>query len=280
MQNKTKLRLLRVAKAVTIIILVIIITFPIYWMVVTALTERNAILNNDSVFLNIENTTLSNFQTIIESKPLLTWFSNSTVVTISSAFIAVIVSILAGYCISRYRYKGVNVMSFSLLLIRMLPETLLVVPLYIMFAKAGLINRHLALVISNITFAVPFSVWMLKGYFDGIPTSLEEAARIDGCNRFQALWKVVVPLALPGIAATSIYCCIICWSEFMFARLFIKQATKWTITVGVASLVGEYTIIWGEIMAAAAITAIPIALVFIVVQKYMVSGMTSGAVKG
>ena len=121
---------------------------------------------------------------------------------------------------------------------------------------------------------------MMKGYFDSIPTTLEEAARIDGCSRLQSVRKVILPLATPGIAATATYSAILGWSEFLFARTFITQPQKWTVTVGISSLMGEYTIIWGEVMAAAALSVLPIALVFVFLEKYMVAGVTAGAVKG
>lgn len=263
-----------------IILSVIILAFPLYWMVVTALTTRSALLDNISVLPGLGNMTLQNFTKILDAHPILTWFGNSIFVTAFSTVIAIIVSTMAAYSMSRFRYKSTNFLGFFLLVVRMLPETLLVVPLYMMFTNMRLINNYASLIISNITFIIPFSTWMMKGYFDSIPTTLEEAARIDGCSRIQAVRKVIVPLATPGIAATATYSAILGWSEFLFARTFITRPDKWTITVGISSLMGEYTIIWGEVMAAAAISIIPIALVFIFLEKYMVAGVTAGAVKG
>lgn len=263
-----------------IILSVIILAFPLYWMVVTALTTRSALLDNISVLPGLGNMTLQNFTKILDAHPILTWFGNSIFVTAFSTVIAIIVSTMAAYSMSRFRYKSTNFLGFFLLVVRMLPETLLVVPLYMMFTNMRLINNYASLIISNITFIIPFSTWMMKGYFDSIPTTLEEAARIDGCSRIQAVRRVIVPLATPGIAATATYSAILGWSEFLFARTFITRPDKWTITVGISSLMGEYTIIWGEVMAAAAISIIPIALVFIFLEKYMVAGVTAGAVKG
>lgn len=194
--------------------------------------------------------------------------------------LSIIVSVMAAYSMSRFKYRSTNFLGFFLLVVRMLPETLLVVPLYMMFTGMRLINNFASLIISNITFIIPFATWMMKGYFDSIPITLEEAARIDGCSRVQAVRKVIVPLATPGIAATATYSAILGWSEFLFARTFITKPEKWTMTVGISSLMGEYTIIWGEIMAAAVISILPIALVFIFLEKYMVAGVTAGAVKG
>lgn len=263
-----------------IVFAVIVLAFPLYWMAVTALTKRSALLDNVTVIPEIENLTLDNFKTIVDSQPIFAWFGNSLFVTVFSTIIAIIVSTMAAYSMSRFKYRSTNFLGFFLLVVRMLPETLLVVPLYMMFTNMKLINNFASLIISNITFIIPFSTWMMKGYFDSIPTTLEEAARIDGCNRIQAVRKVVFPLATPGIAATATYSAILAWSEFLFARTFITKPDKWTITVGMSSLMGEHMIIWGEVMAAAAISIVPIALVFIFLEKYMVAGVTAGAVKG
>lgn len=271
---------LSVMKYAAITLAAVILAFPLYWMLITAFTQRSYLLENSNVLPQFKYFTLENFSTILKTQPILTWFINSLYVTVFSTFLAIIVSTMAGYSMSRFKYFSTNLLGFFLLIVRMLPETLLVVPLYIMFSKSGLINNYASLIISNITFVIPFASWMMKSYFDGIPYSLEESARIDGCNRFQAVRRVVLPLTKTGLAATATYSAILCWSEFLFSRTFMMQPVKWTITVGISSLIGEYTIIWGEIMAATAISIIPIALIFIFLEKYMVAGVTSGAVKG
>lgn len=273
-------RLRQMSMYLLIVLAVIVLAFPLYWMLVTSLTTRSALLENVQVLPNISNMTLDNFKKILRMHPMLTWFGNSLFVTCFSTIAAIVVSTMAAYSMSRYKYRSTNFLGFFLLVVRMLPETLLVVPLYMMFTNMKLINNYASLIISNITFIIPFATWMMKGYFDSISPSLEEAARIDGCSRLQAVRKVIVPLATPGIAATATYSAILGWSEFLFARTFITKPDKWTITVGISSLMGEYTIIWGEVMAAAAISIIPIALVFIFLEKYMVAGVTAGAVKG
>lgn len=260
--------------------LLVILAFPLYWMVVTSLTDRSSLLSNVRVLPKLDNMTFSNYGKILESHPILSWFANSLFVTGFSTVLAIIVSAMAAYSMSRFKYRSTNFLGFFLLVVRMIPETLLIVPLYMMFTNMRLINHFASLIISNITFVIPFATWMMKGYFDSIPITLEEAAQIDGCSRIKAVRKVIVPLAAPGIAATATYSAILGWSEFLFARTFITKPEKWTITVGISSLMGEYTIIWGEIMAAAAISILPIALVFIFLEKYMVAGVTAGAVKG
>lgn len=276
----THKKIRRLGLYLLVILVVIIFAFPLYWMTVTSLTERSALLENVRILPKTDNMTISNFGTILKSHPILRWFGNSLFVTAFSTFLSIIVSVMAAYSMSRFKYRSTNFLGFFLLVVRMLPETLLVVPLYMMFTGMRLINNFASLIISNITFIIPFATWMMKGYFDSIPITLEEAARIDGCSRVQAVRKVIVPLATPGIAATATYSAILGWSEFLFARTFITKPEKWTMTVGISSLMGEYTIIWGEIMAAAVISILPIALVFIFLEKYMVAGVTAGAVKG
>ena len=173
-----------------IILSVVILAFPLYWMIVTSLTTRSALLENISILPKLKNITSSNFMKILDSQPILTWFGNSIFVTAFSTIIAITVSTMAAYSMSRYKYKSTNFLGFFLLVVRMLPETLLVVPLYMMFTHMKLINNYASLIISNITFIIPFSTWMMKGYFDSIPNTLEEAARIDGAKEFRIFIKI------------------------------------------------------------------------------------------
>lgn len=268
-----------VAYYVILVLCTMFLLFPLYWMLVTAFTPKNDLLNNTSLFLPISRMTLENFKAILSAGKIFVWFRNSGIVALISTAIAVLVSTLAAYSMSRFRYRANNAFGFFLLLVRMLPESLLVVPLYIIFAKAGLIGSHITLVLCDVAFVIPFAVWMLKGFFDAIPYSLEEAAQIDGCNMVQAACRVVIPLTVPGVAAVAIYSAILNWSEYLFARTFITDPRKWMITVGITSYMGEHTIIWGEIMAAAALSILPIILAFVFLSKYLISGMTAGAVK-
>lgn len=279
MSLRTKNRLGRIALYTTLIVTTLILIFPLYWMLVTAITPKNSLLNSTSLFPDLSMVTLDNFRAIIKNGQIFTWFFNSAGVTIISTSLAVCISTVAAYSMSRFRYFANNALGFFLLIIRMLPETLLVVPLYIIFSKIGLINSHWSLIISDATFVIPFASWMMKGFFDTIPLSLEEAARIDGCSMLQAARRVVLPLTIPGLAAVGIYSAILNWSEFLFARTFITQPSKWMLTVGISSFLGEHVIVWGEIMAAAALSIAPIIFLFIFLVKYLVSGLTAGAVK-
>lgn len=273
-------RLVSFAKYATLITAIIILAFPLYWMLVTSFTQKGEMLNTTSLFPNLSMLTLDNFKSVLFAGQLSVWLANSAFVTICSTAIAIFVSTLAAYSMSRFKNIFNKSMGFFLLIIRMLPGTLLIVPLYIIFSRMGLINTFPSVIISDVAFVIPFATWMMKGFFDTIPFSLEEAARIDGCSITQAVRIVILPLTIPGLAATGIYSAILNWSEFLFARTFITNPNRWMITVGVSSYLGEHVIVWGEIMAAAALSIIPIIFVFSFLLKYLISGITSGAVKG
>jgi multiple sugar transport system permease protein len=171
-------------------------------------------------------------------------------------------------------------MGYVLLLNRMVPGTLLVIPLYMVFSKLRMINSFQAIIIMNLESIIPFATWMMKGFFDSLPRQLEEAAFIDGCNWFSAFTRVVMPLTLPGIAAVTIYSLILCWNEFLYARTLVYNPSKWLFTVGLSSFVGEYSINWSHIMACGIYFILPLIVFFILLEPFLVSGLVSGSVKG
>ncbi len=263
-----------------VIFISIILIFPFYWMLITSLLDRGSLLTYPPQLLpNLKEINLSAYFNALSEKPIIKWFFNSSYVALFSTICTLIISSLAAYSISRYSSKFNRLMGYSLLVIRMLPGTLLIVPFYIIFKKLGLINTHLSLIIVNVASITPFATWMMKGFFDGIPVSLEESAQIDGCTPFQAIWKITLPLTAPGLSAVAVYSIIISWSEFLFARTFLTGQDTWTITVGISSLIGEHVIIWNELMAGALISTIPVIIAFVMLEKYIVAGMTAGAVK-
>lgn len=269
----------KVSIYILVIFISVILVFPFYWMLVTSLTGRGSLLFSPQLLPDIKDIDLSAYFNIINKKPIIKWFFNSFYVALFSTICTLIISILAAYSLSRYSSKFNRLTGYSMLIIRMLPGTLLIVPFYIIFQRLGLINNHLSLIIGNVAFITPFAVWMMKGFFDGIPVSLEEAAQIDGCTPLQAIWKVILPLTAPGLSATAIYSIILSWSEFLMARTFLTGQDAWTITVGISSLMGEHIIIWNELMAGGLISIVPVMIAFVILEKYLVSGMTAGAVK-
>jgi ABC-type glycerol-3-phosphate transport system permease component len=209
----------------------------------------------------------------------LNWFVNSTIVSVLTTLFSITISALGGYAMSRFKFRGRMAVGYVILITQMLPGSLLIIPLYIIMKDLQLLDTHLALVLAYTTFAVPFCTWMLKGYFDTISTTIDEAAMVDGANRFTTFVRILLPLTLPGLVVTAIFSFITSWNEFLFAFSLLNSADKWTLSVGIASLQGQYIVNWDYIMAGSALTTLPIVIVFWTMQKYLVKGMTAGAVK-
>lgn len=264
---------------IVILVTCVLAIFPGYWLLITSITERSQILNRNGLFPPLDAITFSSYSRILTERPLVKWFSNSILVTVLTILLVVVVSSLAAYSLSRFRSRWNRLIGYSLLLVCMMPATLFIVPLYIMFMKMGLINSFLSVVLANTAITIPFSTWMMKGFFDGISPTLEEAAEIDGCGTLSSFIRIILPLSLPGIATNVIYVAVLAWSDFLFARTFLSQDANWTMTVGVYSMIGEHQIMWEEISAVSLISIVPITILFMFFQKYLINGMAAGAVK-
>lgn len=262
-----------------LIALLIVLLFPIYWTFQSSITPSRLILSTNPPLLPIE-LDMTAYADVILRRPILLWLGNTMLISIVATFVGIVLSLLAGYSLSRFRTAGNKIMGFLLLLSRMLPASLIVIPVYMMFSGAKMINSYTALILMNITNIIPFSAWMMKGYYDSIPKELEEAANIDGCNWYGAFTKVVLPLTLPGIAAVSIYSLILCWNEFLYARTLAYDQARWVFTVGLASFIGEHSINWSQIMAGGILFIIPLVIAFVFLEPFLVGGLASGSVKG
>lgn len=256
------------------------VLFPIYWMIVTSLLPSSIVLSRHPPLLPpLEHVSLEAFAGVFRRRPVLTWILNSTLVAVGSTIVSLVIATLAGYSLSRWQTRAQKVAGAALLLTKMLPGSLIVVPFFVMFTTAHLIDTRAALVAANVAVGVPFATWMMKGFFDTLPRELEQAAAIDGCTPLQALWYVILPLARPGLAACAIYLAIVAWSEFVFARTLVTKADLWTVTVGLQSFVGEYLVDWPALMAAGVVSLAPMLVLFLLLEPFLVSGLTSGAVK-
>jgi multiple sugar transport system permease protein len=272
-------RLKKVSFYVGLVFILVVLLFPLYWAFQSSITSTRLILSKNPPLFPV-SFDFSAYKEVMTRKPIFLWLKNTVFVSITSTVFGVALSLLAGYSLSRFKTMGNKMMGFFLLLSRMLPATLLVIPIYMMFSKVKMINSLWALIMMNLVNIIPFSTWMMKGYFDSIPRELEEAASIDGCTWFGGYTKVVIPLTLPGIAAVSIYSMILCWNEFLYSRTLAYNEKRWVFTVGISSFIGEHSINWSQIMAGGILFIIPLMIAFAFLEPFLVRGLAAGSVKG
>lgn len=258
---------------------VVFAVFPIVWTALTSLKREEDVVTNDLQYIP-QHPTLENYVTLINRSGYAIMFRNSAIVTLLTVILCLLVGTFAAYSISRYRFKGRgNILTFYLV-IRMFPVVLMLLPLYIMLRSLGLIDNLLGLALTYTTFLLPVSLLMLKGFFDAVPADLEDAARIDGSTRLGALFRVVMPLARSGVAATAVLLAVSAWNEFLFALMLTNSEGSRTWPVGLQLMVGEFQLPWGLMAAAGMISIIPIIIFFAIAQKALVRGLMVGAVKG
>jgi multiple sugar transport system permease protein len=252
--------------------------FPLYWIAMTSLLPTSAILSRDPPLLPPPGLLdASAYQGVLLRKPLLRWIGNSMAVTLGTLVLTMTAAALAGYSLSRFRTAAQRAMGFALLASKMMPAALVAIPFFVMFTRAGLFGTKLGLVLANSAAAVPFATWLLKGFFDAIPRELDEAARIDGCTELGAFLRVILPLAAPGLSAGAADVAIVTWSDLVFARTLTSKPEDWLVTVGLQSFTGEYLVDWASLMAAATISVVPMLLLFVLIQPFLIRGMTQGS---
>lgn len=262
-----------------VILTVAMILFPVYWLVVTAVTTTDELYRLPPTFWP-DNPQWDVFVRVWEAKPILKWLANSTLAAVGSVALSMLVSVSAGYALSRYSMKGGATMGLFVLTAKMLPATLLVIPLFSIFSGMGLIGSLWTLVLAHSTMIIPFATWMLKGYFDTIPRELEQAAMVDGCSPVGAMLRVVLPIATPGLAATALYAFVLSWADYAYARTFlVNSPDNWTANLGITTMQGEYVTYWNDIAAASVFVALPIIAIYLFLERYLVGGLTAGAEK-
>ncbi|WP_206324223.1 carbohydrate ABC transporter permease [Streptomyces sp. HNM0574] len=249
--------------------------FPPLWLLVTSFKPSDEAFSTALV----RHFTFANYRHVVVDTYFLSWFGNSLVVVLGTTVVGVLIAATTGYAVSRFRFPGMRPLMWVLLLTQMFPMAVLIVPLYNTMASLGLLNQPVGLVITYLTIAVPFCAWMMKGFFDTIPVAIDESGRVDGLSPFGTFWRLVLPLARPGLAVTGFYTFVTAWAEVAYATAFMTGEENLTLAGGLQTFVNRYGADWGSMTAAAVIIAVPAALVFGLAQRHLVSGLTAGATK-
>ena len=279
-QLRTRTRILQKTASYAVLLVFVVITlFPIWQIVNISLRPGDQLLTT-SLELIPSNATVQNFVKLFTERDFLRWLWNSTVVSFAVTLTGIVLASMAGYGFSRFEFVGRKAGLLSLLTTQMFPATMLLLPMYIMLIKLGLINSYLGIVIVYSATALPFCIWTMKGYYDTIPRSLEEAARIDGCSPFAAFYRVILPLAAPALVITALFSFMTAWSEYIVAAQVLQDTQLWTLPLGLKSFESSMSTEWGLYGAASLVVMVPVVILFLSLSRWLVSGLTLGSVKG
>lgn len=253
--------------------------FPFYWMLVTATSSDAALYGNETQAVpDLAN--LGIFAEVLGNSDVLLWLRNSAVIASGTTVCTLLLAIPMAYGLSRFRFRGKAIVGISLLITQMLPEALLVVPLFAIFSTMGLLNSFWGLILANTAFALPIVTWVLKNSIDTVPVDIEEAARVDGASRMGILFRIIVPVTAPTMAATAVIAFFHGWNEYIFALTFLTDASLKPASVGLAGFVGEITTPIQTVMTVGVLYTLPAVALYLILQKYIVGGMAAGSVKG
>ncbi len=264
-----------------IVLMLALTLFPFYWIAVTSLKSDGELYNPKNNPFWLVQPVLYQYQRLLNDTLFPRWITNTLVVSLASTAISIVFSTLAGYSLARLRYRGATAIGWAIFVTYLVPPTLLFIPLLKVVGDLRLSNTLWSLILVYPTFLIPFSTWMLIGYFKSIPRELEESALVDGATRLQAMLRIVLPLALPGLLSVGIFSFTLSWNEFVYALVFLSDVTIKTVPVGVPSeLIRGDAFYWGELMAGAMLGSVPVAIIYSFFVEYFVAGLTAGAVKG
>jgi multiple sugar transport system permease protein len=259
--------------------LLLIVIFPFYWMTITSFKNEDQMRSLTSMFWPSPFVT-DNYQQLLGKTDFVAWYKNSVIVALSSTFAATAIGTIGAYALARLRFLGRAFMASAVLITYLVPPSILFIPLYAQIRNLGLADSLTGLIAAYPSFTVPFVTWLLMGYFESIPEELEESAMIDGATRFGAFYRVVLPLAAPGLLAAGLYAFTQAWNEFLYALVFITDVKLRTLPVGLSTFITGDVYGWGYLMAGAVLTTLPVIAAYIYLQRYMVEGLTAGSVKG
>ena len=260
-------------------LVVIVCLFPFLWMIISSLKVLKELYTIPPTWIP-EAPTLGNYATVIFESNIPRYFLNSVVISVGSTALALFLAIFASYGFARFNFRGKTAYQSFILVGQLLPTAAIIVPLFITLRYLDLVNTYLGLILVYMIITLPLSVWMLTSYFKAIPRELEEAAIIDGATRMGVLFRITLPLSLPGLVAVMVYAFVTTWNEFIFALCFATDSSVKTLPIGLAEFTTEFNTDWGAVMAASVIMTVPIAILFLSMQKYFVGGMMAGATKG
>ncbi|WP_197686499.1 carbohydrate ABC transporter permease [Thermanaeromonas toyohensis] len=255
--------------------------FPIYWMLVTSLKRNMDVFKVPPEWWPVQPTIENYIGLTTGINPIGRFFVNSMVTSLLTVGITIVLATLSGYALSRLKFRFRNHILIGVLVTQMFPLVIMLAPLYLLYVKTHLLNTYIGLVIAFTSFALPFGIWMVKGFIDSVPVEIEEAAMVDGCSRLKAMWTVVLPLTIPGIVATGIFAFLDAWNNLLFPLTLTNDIKMKTLPAGlVLAFTGQFKHEWSGMMAACFITTLPVLILFVVMQRYLVEGLTRGAVKG
>ncbi len=259
--------------------LAVLVLLPFYWMAITSFRAPDALFSSQPA-LWVSRPVLEHYATVLLRTRFAAQFANSVIVALSTTLACIVSGSLAGYALSRFRFRGKFLVAVTIFLAMMFPATVVLIPLFLVFRTLGLLNTYGGLILAYTTFALPFCTWMMKGFFDSIPVELEEAAIVDGCSKAGAMCRIALPLAAPGVAATAMFGFLLAWNEYLFALTLTTTEDMRTVPVGLTLFSGEYYTNYGALMAASLLVCVPVLVFFLYTNKYMIQGLTAGAVKG
>jgi ABC-type glycerol-3-phosphate transport system permease component len=257
----------------------VIALFPFYWMVVSSFKTEAELFELQPTLVPM-NPSVDFYVRLISGTPFTRYFLNSAIVSLVTTSLVIVVATLAAYALARFRFRGREPFALSMLVGQMFPSVLLAIPIFVILSQIGLLDSFVGLVMACVTFALPFCTWMLRGHFMNVPLELEESAMIDGATRLGAMVRITLPLAAPGIAATAILGFLLAWNEYLFAAVLITKDDLKTLPVGLSGYISPWFVDYGVLMAGSVMASVPVIVFFVLVQRYIISGLTSGAVKG
>jgi len=277
----------RLAQILMVVLVLVFIYLPVFWLVISSVSTRAELLSIPLRWIP-ENPTLQNYASVLlpgsatseVARTFKITLRNSMVIASSVTIISLVVGSLAAYALVRIRFRFSDVFLIGIIGTRMIPEVSLVIPLYIIATKVGIYNTPLVLILTYLCFALPFAIWLIAAFFQTIPLELEDAARIDGCSRLRTLVQILIPVSAPGLVSTALFVFLLAWDEFFFALIFTSTVAAKTVPVAIAEFTGRYVVDVTAMMTGGVLAAIPPVIMALIFQRYIVSGLTTGAVKG